>query len=153
MSIWMKIGLFFTGLIFKIKKMLGIGAAAPAPSALPEGGFSFELIKKAEELNDYDKYLEKAKTLTGVVKMSCGDKDALIEMKEGKLKVMKSGIEPTATVAFTESGWAAMTAGTDVKTLVMSGEIKFSGNVAPLMANMGALKLLFLSILGKLEKK
>ena len=64
---------------------------------------------------------------------------------------MESGVEPTATVSFSESGWAAMMNGEDIQKLVMSGELKFSGDLSRLMSHMGALKLLFLCIMGKFD--
>lgn len=151
MSIWMKIALFITRMIHTIKKMLGL--VAP-PAALPESGsgFSYQLIKKAEELNGFEKYKEKAAGLNDVVKLECGGESVLVKMAGGLIEVKETGLEPTVTVRFSAPGWAAITIGEDVKKLVMSGDVKFSGNLSGVMAHMGALKLLFLCITGNLDK-
>jgi hypothetical protein len=150
MSVWVKIALFFTRTIYKIKQMLGLVAA---PAALPEssGGFSFITIKKAENLNKFPKFAEKSKGLNTIIKMECGAESALVKIEEGKVTVAQSGFEPKVNVTFTEAGWAALTAGEDVKNLVMNGGIKFSGDIASMMQYMGSLKLFFLCILDKLD--
>jgi hypothetical protein len=150
MSIWMKVALFFTRMIHTIKKALGMSAA---PAALPESGsgFSFATIKKAEELNKFEKYKEKSAGLNDVVKMTCGDKCVFVKMAEGRIEVKESSLEPTVTVKFTESGWAAITTGEDVKKLIMNGDVQFGGNLAGIMSHMAALKLLFLCVTGNLD--
>jgi len=150
MSIWVKIALFFTKIIYKIKQSLGM---APAPAALPDasGGFSCKLIKKAEVLNTFPKFAEKTKGLSTVIKMECGTESALVKIDGGKVAVAESGFEPKVNVTFTEAGWASLVGGDDVKNIVMSGNIKFSGDVASMMQYMGALKLFFLCITDKLD--
>ena len=150
MSIWMKIALFFTRMIHRIKKLLGL---AGTPPALPESGsgFSYQTIKKAEELNGFEKFAEKAAGMKDVVRLECGGKSVLVKFSGGLVEVRESGLDPTATVSFTEPGWAAIAGGEDIRKLVMSGDVKFNGDLSGVMAHMSALKLLFLCITGNLD--
>jgi hypothetical protein len=151
MSIWMKIALFFTRLIHKIKKAFGLAPAQPALPVDSGNDFCFNTIKRAEKLNSYEKYKQKSATLNEVVKLECAGKSALVKMSGGQVQVVESGIEPTVTVKFSEAGWATVTSGGDVQKLVMSGDLTFSGNIGGIMQNMGALKLLFLTVTGNLD--
>jgi len=150
MSVWVKIALFFTRIIYRIKQMLGLVAA---PAALPEtsGAFSYNLIKKSEVLNTFPKFAEKSKGLSTIIKLECGAENALVKIDEGKVAVAQSGLDPKVNVTFSEAGWAALMNGEDVKNLVMNGGIKFGGDIASMMQYMGALKLFFLCITDKLD--
>ena len=150
MSIWIKIALFITRTIYRIKQMLGL-AAAPAALPASSGGFSFQLIKKAETLNNFPKFAEKSKGLDTVIKLECGAESTLVRIENGKVAVAQSGLDPKINVTFTESGWASLMGGEDVKNLVMSGGIKIGGDVSSMMQYMGALKLFFLCITDKLD--
>lgn len=150
MSIWMKIALFFTQTLYKIKQLLGL---APKAVALPDasGGFSYLLIKKAETLNQFPKFAEKAKGLNTVIKLENSGKSALVKIEEGKVTVAESGLDPKVSVIFSDAGWAGLVAGENVQNLVMNGGIKFAGDIAAMMQYMGALKLFFLCITDKLD--
>ncbi len=151
MSIWMKIALFLTRTMFRIKQILGLAAAPPAALPASDGGFSFQLIKKSEALNEFPKFAEKAKGLNTVIKLECGPETALVKIENGNVAVAQSGLDAKVTVTFSEAGWASLVAGEDVKNLVMSGGIKFAGDIASMMQYMGALKLFFLCITDKLD--
>lgn len=150
MSIWIKIALFFTRTLYKLKQLLGL---APKPIALPDasGGFSYPLIKKAEALNSFPKFAEKAKGLNTIIKLESSGKSALVKIDEGKVCVSESGLDPKVSVIFSDAGWAGLVNGENVQNLVMNGGIKFTGDIASMMQYMGALKLFFLCITDKLD--
>jgi len=150
MSIWVRIALFFTKIFFKIKKALGL--TAPPPQIEDSGSaFSFNTIKRAESLNGFASYEKKAEGLNEIVKLECGGQSVFVKMADGKVEVSESGLEPTMTVSFSDAGWAGITSGADAQQLIMSGEMKFAGDMSGIMSHMGALKLLFIAITGNLK--